>query len=174
MLVITEFVITEFDCTFVKVELNISRKSSSTSYRNAGPYIPVLQNYTIFANTRQLKKQKREIRSTENMFSKEKANFFTLLIYRNSKVRIYVCIQNEGHSCGLNLVYLLILNDTCYRTCEHSQECSWWWKGYILIQFKGSSNACSLLGIDWKLGCVLVSKQAYYNNSFEFMSKKKD
>jgi hypothetical protein len=59
-------------------------------------------------------------------------------------------IQNEGLVSGLNVVYLMMLHDTQYQTCEHLQECSLQREGRTLIQFKGSRVSL------WC--CVLVCK----------------
>ncbi len=66
-----------------------------------------------------------------------------------------VYIQNEGHVCGLNVVYLLMLHDTQYGTCERLRECSLRQEGRALIQFKGSRVSLKCCVPMCKL-CMLV------------------
>ncbi len=57
-------------------------------------------------------------------------------------------MKDNSAAWMLNVVYLLILHDTKYRTCELTQKCSLWWEGCTLIQFKGSrvlSRCCVLV-----------------------------
>jgi hypothetical protein len=59
-----------------------------------------------------------------------------------------IYIPNEGHVSSLSVLYLLILHDTQYRTCESLQECSLQWEGHTLIYFEGarvSSRCCVLM-----------------------------
>jgi hypothetical protein len=37
------------------------------------------------------------------------------------RVKEVICIQYKGQANGLNLIYLLMLHDTQYRTCERLQ-----------------------------------------------------